>query len=234
MRGMDLAALKPDRMTGVLVTAMGEVNCRALFQEARAVHYAAGQTIFSAGEPGAEMILLETGRVEVSITSITGRKSVLAHMGKGEVLGEIAALDGGPRSADAVAATDVTGRLMSRENVLTFVAERPEIARAVIGALCQKVRNASEMFLTQSVIDGEPRLARGLLRLFDRWGEADKDGAERLAERFSQQDIGEFTGLARENVNRQIKAWTEAGILRRDARHLVLLDRDALRALAET
>lgn len=233
MGAMELAGLKPDRLSGVLVSAMGVEGCAALFQDARPVVYRPGQAIFSAGEPGQTMILLQTGRVEISITALTGRKSVLAHMGPGEVLGEIAALDGGPRSADAVAATDVSGRLLSRENALAFVAARPDLARAVIAALCQKVRNASEMFRTQSVIEGEPRLARGLLRLFDQWGVASPDGTMRLAERFSQQDIGEFTGLARENVNRQIKALVAAGLLRRDAHHLVLLDRDALSALAD-
>ncbi len=212
---------------------MGTDHCRALFADARPVQFAAGQTIFAAGEPGSNVILIESGRVEVSITSITGRKSVLAHMGPGEVLGEIAALDGGTRSADSVAANKVTGLVLARENVLAFVSERPEIARAVIVELCLKVRNASEMFLTQSVIEGEPRLARGLIRLFDKWGTRSGDGTVLLAEKFSQQEIGEFSGLARENVNRQIKAWTEEGILRNEGRQLVLLDRSALEALAD-
>jgi len=231
---MDLAGLKPDRMSGVLVTAMGEESCRALFADAKSVAFDAGRTIFAAGEPGTAMILLETGRVEVSVTSISGRKSVLAHMGAGEVLGEIAALDGGPRSADAVAATAVSGRFLSRDNAMAYVSERPDVARAIIAALCGKVRNASEMFRTQSVVEGEARLARGLLRLFDKWGSTTSDGRECLTERFSQQEIGEFTGLARENVNRQIKALSEDGILRREARHLLLLDREALELLAET
>lgn len=231
---MRLSEANKDRIGGgVLLNAMGERHTHLLFDGARPVVFEPGQMIFAAGEPGNSMILLQSGRVEISVTSIGGRKSVLAHMGQGEVLGEIAALDGGPRSADAQAATSVSGRLLSRENALAYVSERPEIARAVISALCQKVRNASEMFLTQAVIEGEPRLARGLLRLFDQWGETDAAGNERLAEKFSQQEIGEFTGLARENVNRQIKALEKAGILQREAQHLVLLDRMALLELSE-
>lgn len=230
---MGYGELRDGQLRGVLVSAMGADGCRALFADARPVQYPTGQTIFSAGEPGSTVILIESGRVEVSITSITGRKSVLAHMGPGEVLGEIAALDGGTRSADSVAANKVVGLVLSRENVLAFVSERPEIARAVIVELCLKVRNASEMFLTQSVIEGEPRLARGLIRLFDKWGASGTDGTVLMAEKFSQQEIGEFSGLARENVNRQIKAWTEMGILRNEGRQLVLLDREALETLAD-
>ena len=230
---MGLGELKDGHLRGVLVSAIGADGCRALFADARPVRFDAGQTIFAAGENGTSVLLIELGRVEISNTSISGRKSVLAHMGPGEILGEIAALDGGPRSADAVAATAVSGLVLARENVLAFIAARRDFAQAVIVELCRKVRNASDMFQTQSIIEGEPRLARGLLKLFDKWGTPATEGTAVLAERFSQQDIGEFSGLARENVNRQIKAWTEAGILRVEGRHLVLLDRPALEYLAE-
>lgn len=230
---MGLGELKDSHLEGVLVRAMGADGCRALFSDARPVSFAARQTIFVEGEPGTSLIFIESGRVEISNTSLVGRKSVLAYMGAGEVLGEIATLDGGARSADAVASNAVTGLSLSRENVLGYISARPDIAQAVIVELCRKVRNASEMFATQSIFDGEPRLARGLLQLFDKWGAEHADGTTVLEERFSQQDIGEFSGLARENVNRQIKTWTEKGVLRSDGRQLVLLDRETLEDLAE-
>ncbi len=230
---MGVSAIPNQQMQGVLVAAMGAKGCRALFEDARVVSFDAGQTIFSAGDPGSHLILIEMGRVEISNTSFGGRKSVLAQMGPGEVLGEIAALDGGARSADAVAATKVQGLILTRDNVLAHVTADPAIARAVIIELCHKVRNASEMFLTQSLTEGGPRLARALMKLFDQWGEIGSDGALRLAERFSQQEIGELSGLARENVNRQIKTWVEAEVLGQDGRHLILRDRDTLETLAE-
>ena len=233
MAPMGLGELKDSHLKGVLVTAIGVDRCRGLFSDARPVTFAAQQTIFTAGEPGGSLILIESGRVEISNTSLMGRKSVLAYMGPGEILGEIAALDGGARSADAVASNAVSGLALSRENVLGYICARPDIVQAVIVELCRKVRNASDMFATQSIIEGEPRLARGLLQLFEKWGVENADGTSVLAERFSQQDIGEFSGLARENVNRQIKAWTKEGVLRSDGRRLVLIDREALERLAE-
>jgi len=211
------------------VMAPGEFD--ALFAAARMCHFAAGQMIFAAGEPGETLILIEDGRVEVSITAASGRKSVLAHAGTGELLGEIAALDGGARSADAVAVSAVGGRVLLRANLLAFIAERPALAEAMIKELCQKVRNASEMFTTVSTIDAAPRLAQALLRLFDKWGRPDPQG-ELLSERFSQAELGEFSGLARENVNRQLRAWSDEGILATVNRHLLLKDRDALELIA--
>jgi CRP/FNR family cyclic AMP-dependent transcriptional regulator len=224
---MSIYDAKLSESSSILIAAMAPADCRVLFENAHQKRFCAGQMIFAAGEPGSMVMLIESGRVEVSVTSLSGRKSVLAHMGPGEVLGEIAALDGGMRSADTVATTPVSGLVLSRDNVLRFVAERPIIAQAIITELCRKVRNASDMFTTQSVSEGAPRLAQALLRLFDKWGEP-ADGATILTERFSQAEIGEFSGLARENVNRHFKAWTEAGILNSEGRRLSLIDRAAL------
>lgn len=228
---MSIFDAKLGEHSSILIAAMDSADCRVLFENARRTTFAAGQMIFAAGEPGTMVMLIETGRVEVSVTSLSGRKSVLAHMGTGEVLGEIAALDGGVRSADTVATTPVSGLVLSRENILKFVAERPAIAQAIITELCRKVRNASDMFTTQSIAEGGPRLAQALLRLFDKWG-VDDNGALLLSERFSQTEIGEFSGLARENVNRHLKAWSDAGILHTQGRQLRLIDRAALDAIA--
>lgn len=230
---MGRAELKHSEFSGVLVTAIGVDACRDLFSDAGRVTYAPRETVFSVGDPGHSLILIQSGRVEVSTTSLSGRKSVIAFMGPGEILGEIAALDGGERSADVVAASRVEGLVLARENVLSFIAARPDFAERLIVELCRKVRNASDMFAAQSIVEGEPRLARGLLRIFDKWGVAGAAGTTVLEERFSQQDIGEFTGLARENVNRQIRAWSEDGILRADGRTLVLVDRRALEERAD-
>ena len=229
---MSIGDLKKAPKSSILLAAMTPQDCRTLFESSQRKTFAAGATIFTAGEPGTTVILIDAGRAEISMTLMSGRKCVLAHMGPGEVLGEIAALDGGLRTADAVAASRVTGRVLSRQNILKFVSERPNVASAIIAELCSKVRNATDMYAVQSVTEGDQRLARALLRLFDKWGEAGPDGALRLAEKFSQSDIGEFSGLARENVNRHVKTWADSGILRVDGRQLVLLDREALAAIA--
>ncbi|MEL6642226.1 MAG: Crp/Fnr family transcriptional regulator [Pseudomonadota bacterium] len=229
---MSIGQLKQAKQSSILLASMNAADCRALFENSHRKQFASGSTIFTEGEPGSTVILIESGRAEISITSLSGRKSVLAHMGPGEVLGEIAALDGGDRTATAIAASDISGRVLSRQNILQFVSDRPNVASAIIAELCRKVRNATDMYSVQTMTEGGQRLARALLRLFEKWGET--DGAEvRLTERFSQGDIGEFSGLARENVNRHVKAWADTGILRLDGRQLVLCDRDALAEIAE-
>jgi CRP-like cAMP-binding protein len=224
-------AMGPARRSMLLNTI--PVDARStLLRRSHAVRFDAGETIFSQGEPGDTMILIEAGRVEISLTSINGRRSVLNHMGPGEVLGEIALLDGRERSADATAATAVTGRLIYRRDVLSFLSAEPESVMHLISELCAKIRNASDMFAVQSETRAPARLARCLLRLGEKWGERDDDGRVVIAGSFSQSDIGAFSGLARENVNRHLRAWTAAGIMEMGQERILLLRPDALEELA--
>jgi CRP/FNR family cyclic AMP-dependent transcriptional regulator len=219
-------------MEGVLLPALSAEDREKLLSMSRAKSYPKGQMIFAAGEPGSLMLLIESGRVQVSVGSMTGRHTILNQMGPGEVLGDLATLDGGPRSADAVAASDVTGRILTRQAILSFLADHPDAAFALLQELCQKLRNLSDLYTAQALTEGPSRLARALLKLFDKWGEPGPDGVERLRQSFTQTEIGEFASLARENVNRYMRLWTREGWIGTDGRKLVLRDRDALEELA--
>jgi len=229
---MSIGQLKSAAQTSILMASMNAADCMSLFETSQRKIFESGATIFSQGDLGESVILIESGRAEISITSLSGRKSVLAHMGPGEVLGEIAALDGGGRTATAVAASTISARVLARQNILKFVSERPNVASAIIAELCRKTRNATDMYSVQTMSEGYQRLARALLRLFEKWGTEGPSGV-RLEEKFSQGDIGEFSGLARENVNRYIKGWVDEGVLRLDGRQLILLDRAALEEIAD-
>jgi CRP/FNR family cyclic AMP-dependent transcriptional regulator len=217
---------------GVLLPALSDADRAKLLSKSRPKSYPKGMMIFAAGEPGSLMLLIESGRVEVSVGSHSGRHTILNQMGPGEVLGDLATLDGGPRSADAVAASDVTGRILTRQVILAFLAEHPDAAFALLQELCQKLRNLSDLYTAQALTEGPNRLARALLKLFDKWGEPGPDGAVRLAQVFTQSEIGDFASLARENVNRYMRAWSQQGWIDTDGRRLVLRDREALEDLA--
>ena len=95
-----------------------------LERHGRAVDYPKGQMIYAAGAHDSTMMLILKGRVEISRSSVDGRRSILTHLGPGDMLGELAALDGGARSADAVAATAVRGRILEGALVLQRLRDR--------------------------------------------------------------------------------------------------------------
>lgn len=220
------------RSQSVLLTSLGEADRGALLGLAHRVSFDAGQMVFSRADSGDTLLLIEAGWIEISITSLSGRKSVLNHMGPGEVLGEIALLDGGLRSADATATTPVRGRLLHRREVMAFLRERPHALFALVTELCGRVRNASEMFATQAQTEAPSRLARALIRLAERWGQETGCGALLPSDRFSQGDLGDFSGISRENVNRRLHAWAGVGIVEMTPDGILLSDPDALREIA--
>jgi len=215
-----MASLVPEDRAGLL--ALG-----------KPVSFRAREMIYALAEPGDTMIYIETGRVEISVTSQAGRKSVLNHMGPGEVLGEIALLDGDVRSADAVATEPVTGRVFHRRDVLDFMRARPDAMLGLISELCSKIRNASDMFEVQSQLEASTRLARCLLRLSAKWGTQQEDGSTELHPGFSQTDLGDFAGLTRESVNRHLKKWGDAGVVAIEAGVISITDTEALSDLAQ-
>ncbi|EAQ23497.1 MULTISPECIES: Crp/Fnr family transcriptional regulator [unclassified Roseovarius] len=205
-----------------------------LERHGRAVEFKRGQMIYTTGADDTSMMLITKGRVEISRSSLEGRRSILTHLGPGDMLGELAALDGGPRSADAVAATGVRGRVLARPQVLQLLQDHPDAAIDVIGMLCRRLRETSGMYTAHMLADGQARLARLLLHLSEKWGEVLPGGKLRLAERFSQSDLGDLVGLSRESVNRQIREWEQVGLIERQGQGIVLCDPAALAQAAET
>ena len=227
----DVEPARPSR--SLLLSSLCDADRQALLSQAHSTSFDSGQMIFSCADPGDTLLLIETGRVEISITSLSGRKSVLNHMGPGEALGEIALLDGGLRSADAVAATEVRGLVLNRRDVMAFLHDRPGALFALVAELCGKVRNASEMFATQAQTDAPSRLARALIRLAERWGKETPDGTVLPSDRFSQTDLGEYSGISRENVNRRLRAWAKDGLIAMTPEGIVLVDVAALHGIAD-
>lgn len=191
-----------------------------------------GEVLFHRDDPGEFVFLVLDGLIEISVTSAAGRKSVLAHCGPGEVLGEISVLDGKPRSADAVALKPCTGRAIWRRDLTDYLSRTPASAMSLIEALCGRIRNASDRFETNAMTSAAARLATCLLALGEKWGEPMGDGM-RISEPFSQSELGAFAGLARENVNRYVSRWSREGIIAFDNCMIDILDQRRLEELAE-
>ncbi len=187
-----------------------------------------GARIFSHGEPGASLLIVKSGRAEVSITTATGQKSILGLVGPGDVIGDIACLDGGPRSADVVALEPLVGLEVARRDVLQILKTDGDSAILVIIALCQKARNASEMFELKALASGQSRLASCILRLLKvQNGDAAADRVQ-----VSQSWLGAYAGLTRENVNRQLKSWAKDGVARFEKGAVVVMNQNALEDIA--
>lgn len=200
--------------------------------QATLAHHAAHATIFEKGDPGRGMMAVIRGRVKICTYSMGGKELVLNIIDKGGVFGEIALLDGRPRTAHAVAleATDLL--VLERSRFLPFLTANPEIAVRLICVLCERLRQTSEHLEDALFLEAGPRLARWLLRLAASFGKEAKGGI-RLDIKLSQQQIGNLVGITRESINKHLGDWQRAGHIQLESGYITIRDRDALEEIGQ-
>ncbi len=214
-----------------LFGALAEEELDRLLAFGRRVRYPAGKVIFQKGDPGDSLMVVLSGRIKIGTLSAEGREAVLSFIEPCRSFGEVALLDGKPRSADATAVTAVELFVLRRADVMSFIERHPGIALRIIGMLCAKLRRTTEMIEDHVLLQMEARIARALLRLAAEYGRPCADGV-RIELRLSQRELGGIVGLARENVNRQLAAWRGRGLLSIDRGTITLRDLERLRGIA--
>jgi signal transduction histidine kinase len=113
--------------------------------------YGAGDVIFSTGDPGDGLYLIESGRVEVIAMVAGNEPRPLATLGAGDFLGEMAVLDAAPRSATARAATPTQARFLSRDEFLELLDRRPALALSLIREFSRRMRALNQKYLDEIV-----------------------------------------------------------------------------------
>lgn len=125
-----------------LFSALDDDECVLLAEAVDTRALAAGTLLFKAGDPGQAMYVVAKGTMEIFITDLAGQKIVLTECGPGEVFGELAMLDVGPRTASAVALEDSELLELDREDLLLLVGRKPEAALHLLGAMGAMTRKA--------------------------------------------------------------------------------------------
>ena len=203
-----------------------------LAQRARVTRYARGVTIYRRGDAGDTMMVIMSGRVKITNVTAEAKEVILNFLGRGDVNGEIAVLDGRERTANAVALEDTEALVLYRRDLLPLLMADPQSMLEVITILCDKIRTTSALVEDNS-LQMQGRTASGLHRLADQHGRKTPSGVM-IDLKLSQRDLGSYLGLSRENVSRQLKDLREAGLIKIEDQTLIIPDLDALRERAES
>jgi CRP/FNR family transcriptional regulator, cyclic AMP receptor protein len=186
-----------------------------------------GTTIFAKGDPGNSLFAVCVGNVKITAPSAEGKDTVFNLLKEGDIFGEIALLDGHPRTADAVAATDCELLVIERRNFVPLVHSHPEIALKLIEVLCERLRRTSEQVEDVTFLDLPTRLAKALLRLAQ--GAGPQEGG---MIHITQREIGQLIGMSRESTNKQLRTWEQRKWLRLERGGIVLLAPKAIATVA--
>jgi CRP/FNR family cyclic AMP-dependent transcriptional regulator len=187
-----------------------------------------GAAIFAKGDPGNGLMGVLAGAVKISVPSADGRDIVLNIIHEGEIFGEIALLDGHPRTADATAMTDCELMLIERRDFIPFLRSQPDLTIKIIETLCARLRQTSEQVQDLSFLNLPTRLAKALLKLF-----ADAEGAAATRKvTITQREISQIIGRSRESTNKQLRNWAKLGWVRLERGAVTVLRRDKLAEVA--
>jgi CRP/FNR family cyclic AMP-dependent transcriptional regulator len=188
----------------------------------------AGTVIYAKGDPGDSLFAVITGTVQISVPSVEGKDTVFAQLAASEIVGEIALLDGRPRSADVAAVTDCEIMVINRRDFVPLMHDHPELAFRFIDILCEKLRRTNDQVERVMFLDLPTRLAQVLIQL----AQTGETSAEGRKIGITQRKIGEMIGISRESTNKQLRNWEERNWVRLERGSIVLVALDELTALA--
>ena len=186
-----------------------------------------GSVIFRKGDVGSKLYAVRAGAVRSSAPSEQGKDAIFNLVVPGEIFGEIAFLDAGQRTADAVAIDNCELMVIERRDFIPLIRDNPEIAIRLIKILCARLRRTSEQ-VEDIVFLGLPnRLAKALLHLYK--PSATAEPANRI--HVTQREISQMIGVSRESANKQLQDWQRRKWLKLERGGLVIFAPQALRDL---
>jgi CRP/FNR family cyclic AMP-dependent transcriptional regulator len=190
--------------------------------------YDKAERIFSQGDEGDSLYCIVTGRVRLDAVAPNGREVFLNYMYPGDCFGEIAVVDGLPRTAGA-GATETTVLLgVHRREFRQLLNDESKLAIHLLQLFCERMRWTTNLFEDSALLEPSARLAKRVLSLAMLHGRR-SDGGLELS--ISQSDLALFLGISRQVVNYHLHDWRRQGWIDVSRARLVVRDPDALRRL---
>ncbi len=205
-----------------LLEGLSPARLATLARECAWRNYAAGQRIISRDAGDRDLYLIASGRVRVTTYSAAGRQVTFRDFGRGEHFGEVAAIDGQPRSSDVLALESSLLASLSRAALGRLLREEPVVAERLLRDLAALVRRLSERVIDLSTLGVHQRLYAEVLRLAREAGVA--GNRARIEPAPKHADLASQISTYREQVTRELSALAKAGVLGKDGQALVVLD----------
>jgi CRP-like cAMP-binding protein len=193
--------------------------------------YAPGVTLFHGGDDTGAVLVVRSGQAKITVLDRDGHEVILGFRGPGELLGELSSVDGSARSATATALEPMIALGIPGDAFRGRVDHRPAVARALLGILAVRLREADSQRLEFAAYDVTGRLARRIVELAERFGAPSGDGVE-ITLALSQGELAGWASCSREAVSKALATLRGLGWIDTQRRRIVVRDVDALRRYA--
>ncbi len=205
-----------------LFEGLNDVELEAIAELSFTRNFAKEGVIILAEEEGDTLFIIKEGQVKVSIVSEGGREVILSLLGPGAVFGELALLDGKPRSANVVATDDTSLVMLRRSDFQQLVYKTPQIAMALLAELARRLRRTDRQIEGLALLDVASRISETLLQLATDQGKETAEGIA-IESRPTHQELANMSGTTRETVSRVLKRLENQGYIACKGRKIVVL-----------
>jgi CRP/FNR family cyclic AMP-dependent transcriptional regulator len=190
-----------------------------------------GTALFHQDQVADRALVVLSGYVKLSSIDDEGREVVLAIRGPGDLIGELGALDGRPRSATAISLDAVTALAVPATAFKAFLAAHPQAAFEIISMLSTRLRDADRKRVEFTAQDSLSRVAARVLELSERFGDPVEDGV-RIELPISQEELAGWTGCSRDSVVKALQTMRGLGWIETQRKQITVRDLEALRRQA--
>lgn len=216
----------------LLFAGLDSDGLAGLAAEMRARRFRRGEVLFHQGDPGDALFVVTRGAVKISLPNEEGDEAIIATIRDGEFFGELALLDGAPRSATATALEPTETLVLPRSRFRDLIATEPALRDALLATLASELRRLTTHVEELHFLDITGRLAARLTHLAESDGAVAVDGTVRLDAPLTQTDLASMIGATRQSVNKLLGLFADDGLLRLEKDAIVILDLDGLARMA--
>jgi CRP/FNR family transcriptional regulator, cyclic AMP receptor protein len=218
-------------VAGSFVALLDQTEREALYDLGIRRAFPRGSLLMFEQEPGERVMILLAGRVKISRVGEDGREVLLGIRDPGDVLGELAFIDGHPRIASATALEEVEAVVMPASTFRAHLERTPRVAVALLEVVTRRVRDATVKLSQAGSSDVIGRLAARIVELAERYGDATDDGVV-VALPLSQEELAAWTGASRAGVAHALQTLRTLGWVQTARRSVIVRDLDALKSRA--
>lgn len=203
-------------------------ECRQMAALLKKHYLKKGEALFRKGDEGTALYLILSGKLKISRQSRGGDEVILAVLAGGDFCGEMAILDGFPRSADAVALEETQLFGLNRKDFLAYMTSHEAAVQAILAALSQRLRKADDFLEDIFFLNVSARLAKKLIELALANGCREGQG-EPGTVNATQKELAGMVGASRESVNKELRILREKDLVSISGNTILIRDLEALR-----
>ena len=171
-----------------------------------------GEVLFRKGDEGNAFYIIIKGRIKIVLTSNQEDEITLAVFHEGDFFGEMALLDGLPRSADAVAVEMTQLYVLNRSDFVSFLIDNEDAVKSILHVLSMRLRKTDNLLGETAFLNVSVRMLKRLVDLVETQGQP-IEGSTAVKINITQRELASLVGVSRESINKKLKGLCNKGVL---------------------